>query len=416
MPDTAPDDAAATGLTLWAVVFAGGIGSRFWPLSTPERPKPLLALVTGRSLLEDTVGRLQPMVPPERVLIVTSRDIAPALRSAIAEIPEANILIEPRPLGTAAALAWASQEIARRAGVPLKVAAKVDPADRDYFDSQVAPVLAKSPHVEFIGEIDDRRKSEFLGGARALLFPISWPEPFGLVMIESMACGTPVIAFDSGAVPEILEDGLTGFVVSNVDDAVAAVRAVAPATPVHAVSVPAGIGLAVFDTYCRPGRTVVFLGPSGVGKTTLLNALEGGDRPTAAIRDDGRGRHTTTHRELVIVEGRGLVLDTPGMRELQLWDANTGLAAVFSDIEALARACRFTNCSHEAEPDCAVRAAIGTGALSAERYASYRKLEREEAHITMKRDALARSEERRQHRIFARSVRRAGGHGLDQKD
>jgi mannose-1-phosphate guanylyltransferase len=123
MPDTAPADAPATGLTLWAVVFAGGIGSRFWPLSTPERPKPLLALVTGRSLLEDTVGRLQPMVPPERVLIVTSRDIAPALRSAIAEIPEANILIEPRPLGTAAALAWASQEIARRAGPSTAVCA-----------------------------------------------------------------------------------------------------------------------------------------------------------------------------------------------------------------------------------------------------------------------------------------------------
>ena len=115
-------------------------------------------------------------------------------------------------------------EIARRAGIPLKVAAKVDPADRDYFERQVAPMLAKSPHVEFIGEIDDCRKSEFLGGARALLFPISWPEPFGLVMIESMACGTPVIAFDSGSVPEILEDGLTGFVVRDVDGAALAVR------------------------------------------------------------------------------------------------------------------------------------------------------------------------------------------------
>jgi glycosyltransferase involved in cell wall biosynthesis len=114
-------------------------------------------------------------------------------------------------------------EIARRAGLPLKVAAKVDPADQDYFDTHVAPVLAQSPHVEFIGEIDDGRKSQFLGAARALLFPISWPEPFGLVMIESMACGTPVIAFNSGSVPEILEDGLTGFVVSNVDQAVAAV-------------------------------------------------------------------------------------------------------------------------------------------------------------------------------------------------
>jgi glycosyltransferase involved in cell wall biosynthesis len=114
-------------------------------------------------------------------------------------------------------------EIARRAGLTLKVAAKVDPADRQYFDEQVKPVLDQSPHVEFIGEIDDSRKQDFLGQARALLFPICWPEPFGLVMIESMACGTPVIAFNSGAVPEILEDGLTGFVVENVDQAVAAV-------------------------------------------------------------------------------------------------------------------------------------------------------------------------------------------------
>lgn len=114
-------------------------------------------------------------------------------------------------------------EIARRAGLSLKVAAKVDPADRKYYDEEVAPILAKSPHVEFIGEINDARKPEFLGKAKALLFPISWPEPFGLVMIESMACGTPVIAFNSGSVPEIMEDGLTGFVVEDIDGAVAAV-------------------------------------------------------------------------------------------------------------------------------------------------------------------------------------------------
>jgi hypothetical protein len=115
-------------------------------------------------------------------------------------------------------------EIARRAGLPLKVAAKVDPADRKYFEEQVQPVLAKSPHVEFIGEIDDSRKQQFLGEAKALLFPISWPEPFGLVMIEAMACGTPVVAFHCGSVPEVLEDGLTGFVVEDVDGAVAAVK------------------------------------------------------------------------------------------------------------------------------------------------------------------------------------------------
>lgn len=114
-------------------------------------------------------------------------------------------------------------EIARRAGMPLKVAAKVDPADRGYFEEHVRPVLDRSPHVEFIGEIGDARKPEFLGNARALLFPISWPEPFGLVMIEAMACGTPVIAFNCGSVPEIMEDGLTGFVVDDIDGAAAAV-------------------------------------------------------------------------------------------------------------------------------------------------------------------------------------------------
>lgn len=114
-------------------------------------------------------------------------------------------------------------EIARRAGLPLKVAAKVDPADREYFEQQVEPVLAASPHVEFVGEIDDNQKQDFLGRAKGLLFPISWPEPFGLVMIEAMACGTPVIAFDCGSVPEVMEDGLTGFVVEDVDAAVAAV-------------------------------------------------------------------------------------------------------------------------------------------------------------------------------------------------
>jgi len=115
-------------------------------------------------------------------------------------------------------------EISRRAGLALKVAAKVDPADQKYFDEQVKPVLALSPHVEFIGEINDGQKQDFLGRARALLFPISWPEPFGLVMIEAMACGTPVVAFNSGSVLEVMDDGLTGYVVDDVAGAVAAVK------------------------------------------------------------------------------------------------------------------------------------------------------------------------------------------------
>ncbi len=109
-------DTAETDVALWGVVFAGGIGSRFWPLSTPARPKPLLALVSEQTLIEDAVGRLQPAIPPERVLILTSRDIAPAIRSVTRDVPEENVLVEPRPLGTAAALAWAAQELVRRGG------------------------------------------------------------------------------------------------------------------------------------------------------------------------------------------------------------------------------------------------------------------------------------------------------------
>jgi glycosyltransferase involved in cell wall biosynthesis len=113
--------------------------------------------------------------------------------------------------------------IAGQAGLKLKIAAKVDPADRAYYESEIQPLIKVSPWVEFIGEIGDARKSEFLSSAHALLFPINWPEPFGLAMIEAMACGTPVIGFDPGSVPEVVEDGLSGFVVGN---EAAAIRAV----------------------------------------------------------------------------------------------------------------------------------------------------------------------------------------------
>jgi glycosyltransferase involved in cell wall biosynthesis len=105
----------------------------------------------------------------------------------------------------------------------LKIAAKVDNADKEYYDSQIKPLIQGNPDVEFIGEINDAQKPEFLSGAHALIFPIDWPEPFGLVMIEAMACGTPVIAFNCGSVPEVMDDGVTGFIVNDIDQAVAAV-------------------------------------------------------------------------------------------------------------------------------------------------------------------------------------------------
>jgi glycosyltransferase involved in cell wall biosynthesis len=116
--------------------------------------------------------------------------------------------------------------IAQRLGRPLKMAAKVDAADRAYFHERIEPLILAEPLVEFVGEIGDDQKSEFLGAADALLFPIDWPEPFGLVMIEAMACGTPVVAYACGSVPEVIENGLTGFIVRNDDEAVAAVRRV----------------------------------------------------------------------------------------------------------------------------------------------------------------------------------------------
>ncbi|QUS39470.1 glycosyltransferase family 4 protein [Tardiphaga alba] len=115
-------------------------------------------------------------------------------------------------------------EIAARAGIPLKMAAKVDQADRKYWDDVIGPMVEAHSNVEFVGEINEHQKAEFLGNATALLFPIDWPEPFGLVMIEAMACGTPVIAFANGSVPEIIDDGLTGFVVGSTDDAVSALQ------------------------------------------------------------------------------------------------------------------------------------------------------------------------------------------------
>ncbi len=116
-------------------------------------------------------------------------------------------------------------EIAGRSGKRLRIAAKVDPADIEYFERQIRPLLGL-PHVEYVGEITETEKSDFLGGAEALLFPIDWPEPFGLVLIEALACGTPVVAYDEGSVAEIVEEGVTGFLVQGVSEAVAAVNRV----------------------------------------------------------------------------------------------------------------------------------------------------------------------------------------------
>ena len=159
------------------------------------------------------------------------------------------------------------------------------------------------------------------------------------------------------------------------------VQTLVPGVPVVVTSVRTRKGLkALTMTYARPGRTLAFIGSSGVGKSSLINALLREEAmPTAEVREkDSKGRHTTTRRELLLCPSGALLIDTPGMRELQLWAVEDGLEEAFSDISALATQCRFGRCTHESEPGCAVQAALATGALPLSRLESYRKLKAEQ--------------------------------------
>ncbi len=190
---------------------------------------------------------------------------------------------------------------------------------------------------------------------------------------------------------------------------VADVRLALGATvPVLALSVHAGTGLEALAGWLRPGVTTVLLGSSGVGKTTLLNALTGGPpRRTAPIREsDDRGRHATSHRELVPLASGALVIDTPGLRLPRVWEQAGGLETAFSDVATLARRCRFTDCRHAGEPGCAVAAAVEDGRLPADRYAGLVKLERERERIEARRDARARAEASRKARTAQKALRR----------
>jgi ribosome biogenesis GTPase len=186
-----------------------------------------------------------------------------------------------------------------------------------------------------------------------------------------------------------------------------AVAAIASDVPVHVVSAETGAGLDELESHLLPGTTVGLLGSSGVGKSTLTNRLAGSSvqRTNAVRARDDRGRHTTSRRDLIVLPSRALLVDTPGMRELQLWSADEGLDQAFDDVRSLAATCRFSDCRHQGEPDCAVASAVEEGRLDSGRFRSFLALKREAEAIERKRDISARLAEKARCKAIHKSLR-----------
>ncbi len=213
------------------------------------------------------------------------------------------------------------------------------------------------------------------------------------------------LAWESGAMPVVLLNKAD--LCPEVEERQSEVEAVAIGVPVRVISAVQNQGLAILGEYLGPGRTTAFLGSSGVGKSTIINRLLGTERlAVGPVReDDSRGRHTTTNRELMVLPDGGLVIDTPGMRELQVWGDEDGLKQAFEDIETLATDCRFRDCSHGSEPGCAVRAAIDDGTLDSSRLDSFLKLQKELRYLAARQAMKPNAIEKDRWRKISRMTR-----------
>jgi ribosome biogenesis GTPase len=272
--------------------------------------------------------------------------------------------------------------------------------DPDTADGTVRAVLPRRTALVRGGGRKDARGHLLAANVDVVLITVPLSSPPNAQQIDRLLA----VAWSSGARPVIVltKADLSRTAGTERDEVVE----LAPGTPVVLTSTVDGRGLAELRGQLAPGRTLALLGVSGAGKSSLVNALAGAEVSTVApIRADGKGRHTTTARELVVLPGLGVLLDTPGLRGVQLWAADDGLDRTFADVAELTEQCRFTDCGHETEPGCAVTAAVAAGLLSPRRLDSYLRLQRENAWLQRRYDARLRAEQRRRWRGQVQAAR-----------